>query len=361
MTSINALRFDDYSGIMICDEQRHWNDDRMKIFGADKIRPVVTDEIIEKYGIVAAYGNTGTSSIGDELRFKIRQKIYDLYKKRVELEGGPPEKFLTIPEIASLVFNLITEVKHDHVNENLKNSLGFTTDDFIQGEYKKDESEYKIKSRDIIDKAIKEMAGSIGTDQSGPVFGNAGILGGYDPEGGFQIYLFSMRHCFYEPVPSGFIAQGSGSDMTNVSFSRFFNNLTTIERKGDINRVEGLIIAIDAVNQASFNNIGVGGYFNIFLFNGKKSNNERLIEINDHRSRFTSEMIQAYRYGFVTESKIRELVEGIFYDGNDLEWGSKLIWESVKNKTGLHRFLRGYPREVWGEDREKGRLIPLNF
>jgi len=357
MTSINAIRFDNYSGIMICDEQRHWNDDRMKIFGADKIRPVVPDEIIERYGIVAAYGNTGTSSIGDELRFKIREKVLEVYKKLVELEGGPPEKFLTIQDIAELIFNLITEVKHDHINESLKNMLGFTTDDFIQGEYKKDGREYKIKSKEITEKAMKEIAGSSGTDQTGAVFGNAGIVAGYDREGGFQIYLFSMRHSFYEPVPSGFVAQGSGSDMVNVSLSRFFNHLTAEERKNTIDRIDGTIAAIDAINEASLNNIGVGGYFNIFLFDGRKPEKERLVEINDHRSRFCTEMIHAYRYGFIKESVIKEMVKGLLYEGKDLDWASNLVWEQVEDKKALHRFLRGYPSEVWSS--RKSRLLPL--
>jgi hypothetical protein len=156
MTSINAIRFNDYSGIMICDEQRHWNDDRMKIFGADKIRPVVPEEIIERYGIVAAYGNTGTSSIGDELRFKIREKILEVYKKQVELEGRPPEKFLTIPDIAELTFNLITEVKHDHINESLKNMVVSLQMILFRVNIKKMAKEYKIKSNEIIEKAMKE-------------------------------------------------------------------------------------------------------------------------------------------------------------------------------------------------------------
>jgi len=339
MTSINAIKFDDTTGVMICDEQRHWNDERMKIFGADKIRPVVPDEIIERYGIVAAYGNTGTSSIGDELRFKIRQRIHDIYKKRVELEGGPPEKFLTIEEIAELTFNIITEVKHNHISDNLKHRFGFTSDEFIQGKYKKDGEVYEIKAKEIVEKAMKEMAGSSANDQSGAVFGNAGILAGYDPEGGFQIFFYSMRYSFWEPVPCGFWAQGSGSDTANLAFSHFFNDLPD---RNSIDKIDGTIAAIDAVTEASLNNLGVGGYFNIYLFDGKKQNKERLIEVNDEKSKFCIEMVHAHNYGFITKEKLREIVNGLLYEGKDLEWASEVIWESAENKIGLHRFLRGY-------------------
>jgi hypothetical protein len=75
MTSINALRFNEHEGAMTCDEQRGWNDENLRIQVADKIRAVVPDRMVEELGVVAAYGNTGTSSIGDELRLTIRTRI----------------------------------------------------------------------------------------------------------------------------------------------------------------------------------------------------------------------------------------------------------------------------------------------
>ena len=347
MTSINAMRFDNYNGVLLCDEQRHWNDDRMKMFGADKIKPMIPENIVSLYGTVAAYGNTGTSSIGDELRFKIRQRIGDIFKKRLDTDGAPPAKFLTLEEIAELIFRVITEVKHDHVNKNLKNRFNFTTDDFIGGEYKKDGKLYKIKSKEIIDKALNEISGSSEKNMNGAVFGNAGIMAGYSEEEGFQIYLFSMRDGLYEPVPSGFIAHGSGSDMANAHFSKFFNHLTKAQRSDSIDRIDGLIAAINSVNEAFLNNLGVGGYINIFIVDGKKQNSERMIEINDNRSKFCQEMVNAYNYKFITRESLREVVDGIFYQGKELEWATKVIWNNVEEKEELHRFLRGYPGEAW--------------
>ena len=75
MTSINALRFDEYSGILICDEQRSWNDDKIKIFSSDKIKPVTPERVLKEQGIAVCYGNTGTSSVGDELKFTIQKRI----------------------------------------------------------------------------------------------------------------------------------------------------------------------------------------------------------------------------------------------------------------------------------------------
>ena len=84
MTTINALKINHNLGVMMCDEQRHWNPERMKIYAADKIRPVVPPEITERYRTAAAYGNTGTSSIGDELRLTIYREIESKVKELAE-------------------------------------------------------------------------------------------------------------------------------------------------------------------------------------------------------------------------------------------------------------------------------------
>jgi len=347
MTSINAMRFDDYNGALICDEQRHWNDDRMKMFGADKIRPIIPESIIDKYGLVAAYGNTGTSSIGDELRFKIKQRIGDMYRKRIETDGTPPERFISLEDVAKTVYQVITEVKHDHVSKNLENHFGFTTDDFITGEYTKEGKLYRIKAKEVVDKALEEICGSSEKSMTGPVFGNAGIMAGYSEEEGFQIYLFSMNTPSYEPIPSGFIAQGSGCDLANIHFSEFFNHLTKAQRTDKIDRVDGLIAAVNAVHHACLNNIGVGGYLNIYIVDGKKTGSDRMMEINDNRSKFFQEMVHAYNYGFIEREKLREMVDGLFYQGKELEWATEMVWNSVEEKQELHRFLRGYPGEAW--------------
>ena len=52
MTSINAIKFDDYSGACVCDEARCWNDEGMKIYTAEKMKPCVPGEISQRYGTV---------------------------------------------------------------------------------------------------------------------------------------------------------------------------------------------------------------------------------------------------------------------------------------------------------------------
>ncbi len=119
MTSINALRFNEYEGAMTCDEQRGWNDENLRILVADKIRAVVPDRMAEELGVAAAYGNTGTSSIGDELRLTIKDAIEEEY----ESMRGKPRKALeahfTIDRLARIAYETICRMKHRHIDYTL--------------------------------------------------------------------------------------------------------------------------------------------------------------------------------------------------------------------------------------------------
>ena len=99
MTSINAIRFDKYSGALVCDEQRGWNPENMIINAADKIKSVVPDDVVESTGMVACYGNTGTSTIGDELKFNIRKRVRQEYDKLLKKTGEPPTELATMEEL----------------------------------------------------------------------------------------------------------------------------------------------------------------------------------------------------------------------------------------------------------------------
>ena len=84
MTSVNAIRFNETSGAMVFDEVRGWNSEDMLIVSAQKMKPVVDDDVILHTGLVAGYGNTGTSSIGDELRFTIKKRINQCWQQEIE-------------------------------------------------------------------------------------------------------------------------------------------------------------------------------------------------------------------------------------------------------------------------------------
>jgi hypothetical protein len=345
MTSINAIRFDDHSGAMICDEQRHWNPERIKVYAADKIRSIVPEELREKYGLAACYGNTGTSAIGDELRLTMHREVEAEYRRRCREEGRVPDEFLSIREVVKLGWRVICRMKHAHVDEHLHNKFGFSTSDVIRGCYHKDGKKIPIENPEVVKEAMEAIARDPNLPASDAVFGNGGIIAGLDQKTGFKIYLFSMKDGMVEPSESGYAALGSGGDTTNFVLPRFFNREGASGREKGIDRVEGICALLDAVNMASEHNLGVGGYFNIILFDQLSAGfNGLYTEYNDHRSKLSMETVKAHRAGFITHSACLEITCGLLFEGQDVNWAEEKLWQAAgDDRLGLHRLLRGYP------------------
>ena len=344
MTSINAMRFDFYSGAMVCDEQRHWNPERFKVYAADKIRAVVPVELRSRYSLAAAYGNTGTSTIGDELRLTIYREVEDRYLNQCNQLGHAPETFLSVGDVAGAAWDTICRLKHAHVDDALKTRYGFTSADLIAGQYDHEGRNYKIQNDQIIRDALDAIAPDPGKQIPDAVFGNAGIIAGCDAEKGFQIFNISMSLGFIEPVESGYIALGSGGDSTNFIIPRFLNRAGVAGRLEGIDRTEGIYALLDAVNMASEHNLGVGGYFNIILFDLRASQSDRVYrEINDHRSKLASESVKACRAGLLDYEKCCRMLDGLIFSETSADEAEEFLWRETSDKKTLHRLLRGYP------------------
>lgn len=360
MTSINAMRFNRFQGIMICDEQRSWNPDRMKIWSAYKIKPIIPEEVQREQGLAAGYGNTGTSTIGDELRTSISKHVATRYTKAKEEARGIPADFMTIRELASLVYEIIVNTKHRHIDQELKGKYGFDTKDFIAGFYKKNGQKVELKDKDIIRQADELITWKGRNEAARAVFGNAGIVAGYEPREGFRIFLMSQAEQFCEAVQAAFIAQGSGLDATNFVFSDFLSVRALPERREDVDPDEGLLAALTAVNAASRYNVGVGGYYNILVFDGREKDNMAILrEINDHRSKLASEIALACSGGFIREREAARLVGAIILRNQSLQEVVQEFSKYVRDKRALTRFLRGYKRDKWMPPATPSLGVPL--
>jgi hypothetical protein len=341
MTSINGIRFDEWSGAMVCDEQRHWNPDRMKMFAADKIKPVVPPEIAARYGFAAAYGNTGTSTIGEELRAVIRSRVAREYKEAVERLGEPPAEFLSMEDLAGMVFEEQRLLKERHVDEQLQGRYGFRTRDLCRQSYAKEGAQVEINAKEVLEAAenlatFKEKKGD-----SRAVFGNAGIVGGYSPKDGFRLFQFSMTDGTWNPVEAVFVAHGSGSDAANIRFAEYAAHRIP-ELSDTVDPVDGVTAAIAAVNAAARTNLGVGGYFNILLFDGRAEKAEVLREIQDHRSKLASEIVRAEEEGWVPEKTAREMIGDLLFREEPFEAVLRRFHAAGKSRARLSRLLRGY-------------------
>lgn len=341
MTSINALRFNEHEGAMTCDEQRGWNDENLRIQVADKIRAVVPDRMVEELGVVAAYGNTGTSSIGDELRLTIKDAIEEEY----ESMRGKPRKALeahfTIDRLARIAYETICRMKHRHIDEELRSKWGFTTRDFVRGFYMKDGEKIEIKDKEIREEAYELITWEKKGKGSQSVFLNAGILAGFAPASGFRIFHLDIMQAYYEQVGEIFTAQGSGTMRATPVFAEFAMRIDLRERDR-IDRRVGVHGILDAVNEAKRVNVGVGGYPNILLFDGRAENGRRLVQVSDHRSKLASEIVECSRFGYLPYAVSLDLLDRLLYHDEGYVPVHEAFWKAVPDARRTRRFLRGY-------------------
>lgn len=343
MTSINAMKFNRNQGACMSDEERGWNDEGLVSLTTEKMRIVTDEEIVSEQRTAAIYGNTGTSTVGEELRTTIKRRISELYRKEKDKAGKPPASFMPVEAIAREAFDVITRMKHAHTDWELEGRYGFKTSDFVRGFYEKGGEKIDIKDPEIV-KTVDELLTWKGRSSAPQALHlNAGIVAGYDPRNGFSIFGVSMITPYVEPVQEIFLADGSGRDMTTVVFTEDLNRRTLAQRRGDIDPVEGLMTMFDALNSACRHDIGVGGYPCIIMIDGSRKNpSEIACRIQDHRGKLGAEICAAESAGFVSADAAAGLVQRLFFDREAFETVEQDFLGAAKNPKGLLRMLRGY-------------------
>ncbi len=347
MTSINALRLDYHTGLLICDEARYWNPEWMIFYTPEKIRSVIRDDIRGDQGMVMFMGQTGTSSIGDEWIQEIRRQISVEYDALREEHGGNPGDFHSLKQLSELAFRVITRIKHRHVDDFLIGKFGFTTRDLVQGYYTSSENnKVDISDKEIIDKAVKYVTFSGNPEEVKGIYGNSQILAGYRPEEGFRIYYMTERWPVCEEVNEIFIAQGSGRDTCDLVYARFADASRLRERKGQkaIHRADGLIALLRGLNNAMAQTAGVGGYPKIIYVDGhKKKPGDWVMEICDGRTRLAQEMVLAESQRFISYKELKDLIERLIFKNASFGEIDARFMKSARNAGDLFKFLRGYP------------------
>jgi hypothetical protein len=344
MTSINAMKFDPHSGACVFDEERGWNDEGLKSLSVEKMKPVSWPKVVEETGLVAVYGNTGTSTIGDELRHSIGKRILKEYEKAAAAAGGKPEKFLTIADVAKLAFQTITDLKHTHIDQEMVGRYGFGARDFIAGSYSAGGKKIDIKDGELVKKIDEMITWKARSKGPTAVFLNGGIIAGWEPREGFRVFHLCMIEHVCEAVQEVFLGDGSGRDMTTVVYTEFANARSLPERRGNIGRVEGLTTLLRAVLTAMRLDIGVSGYPNIICMDGRKPKNvDKMWLVNDHRAKLASEIVLAGEEGWVPRKRSAELLEALVFEGGEFGEIEDALLRAARDSKAFVRFLRGYP------------------
>lgn len=343
MTVVNALIFSKHSGAMCCDEQTTIGDVR-KMMSSDKIQKIVPTRIREKSKLEAVYGGTGTTAIGDEIRKGIKERLNREFESR-KGKRQKNEQFVTIDEIFQIGYEEMTKVKHRHINDIISGYFNFDTNDYLQGYYQGTDGEkIEIGQKDLKEKVF-DLINWRNAGEVDSIFLNAAIIGGFDASGEFKICKMSIKtEMTLMKATSIFETVGSGSDSAQIIFSDYASNKTLEERRNHIDRVEGMIQLLRATNGAAKYNMGVGGYFNIVLFDGTEDEpDKRFVEIFDSSSKLASETVLAFYHDFISYENTCELIdEAVFKRSKSFDELNSAFLGASKDKQKMGRFLRGY-------------------
>jgi hypothetical protein len=343
MTSINAMKFNRNMGACLHDEERGWDEEGLVSLTTEKMRLVTNETLRDEQRAAVIYGNTGTSTIGEELRVRIRDRITGLYRKAREKAGKAPEGFMTVEGMAQEAFDVITQMKHNHLDQELKGRYGFTTLDYVQGYYERGGEKIDIKQKEMLG-ALDELCTWTARSKAPMALHlNAGIIAGYEPQEGFRLFGLSMISPAVEPVQEIFLADGSGRDMCTVVFTEDANRRSLPERRGDIDPVEGMLTMLDALNTSFTHNIGVGGYPCLIVVDGGQKNPADIVwHVQDHSGKLAAEITAAERSGFLDHDAAGGLVERLIFGREAFEAVEEDLWKAARRPKKLLRFLRGY-------------------
>lgn len=344
MTVVNAIKFNSHSGAMCCDEQTTIGSVRIML-SSDKIQKIIPTVIRENVKLEAVYGGTGTTAIGDEVRKSIKQKLLKEFEIMRNKSSEMSKNFKTIDEICRMGFESMLAVKHRHINDIVKGYFNFDTNDFTQGFYHKDKDEkIEITQKDLKEK-VYDLMNWRNAEEVDSVFLNAAIICGFDANEEFKICKLSLKtEMNMEMAGSIFETVGSGSDSAQIIFSDYVSSKTLDERRNSIDRVEGMIQLLRATIAAAKFNMGVGGYFNILIFDAKENEpDKRFVEIFDNRAKLASEIVHSYYNEFISYEDTYELINELIYNRQkSFEEANEAFLKASLNPVKMGKFLRGY-------------------
>ncbi|MCE1245963.1 MAG: hypothetical protein LWY06_04910 [Firmicutes bacterium] len=342
MTSINALRFDHYSGICIGDESISTVAE-ICINVGEKVRPFIPDEIFDNYGTVGIIGTTGTCSMGDTIQDRLENRLRSIYRSEVEKHGKKPDKFLNLEQMMEHCFDIVVETKNRRLAEKMRGTYNFTIPEFIEGKYERNGEKFEIKDKEVIREIVDQLTWRTKSEEVGYIFMNAGLIAGYDDELGFQIYHFDLRDGYWHRVQNCYMAEGSGRHSVDPAIYKFAEKWLLEERRGGLDPVEGSIALIHGVNSASDHEIGVGGYYNIILIDGRQTDfKKRIREINDDRSLLANHIVRGLDNGFISYENTYDLIKSLLFEETPFQTVYDSLWRTVKQPEVFSRLLRGY-------------------
>lgn len=345
MTSINALRLNWNSGLLVCDEARFWNPEWSIIQTPDKIRAITDNQIMEEADVIAFIGSTGASAVGDEIMESVRRRIREHFAKNREKGEPPPETNRTISEIARYAYKIVTELFQKHLNDFIVGKFGFTSYNLMQGKKEIEKEIFTIENDEIVKEAAKYINLENAPAELSGLYNNAQILAGFDPQNGFQIFFIEERNPVLEEVADIYLSEGSGKISSDLTLSSFAASKSTMDRRNNLDRVEALMAMLEGNEEAHLLVAGITGYPKIIYIDGTNPDKtKRLKQISDRHSKLAAEITSAAAMELISQEKAYSLIDRIIFQDAPFNEINDELFKDASPKLSL--FLRGYRIEM---------------
>ncbi|MFH1230166.1 MAG: hypothetical protein V1709_01575 [Planctomycetota bacterium] len=357
MAIVNALRFDDYSGAIISDEES-WRLRRRRTVFCDNVHSLVTPEISDAFHIEAVYGGIGTPAIHYETVTKTQQKLLDIFKHRNDPEIKK-QLYKTIGDISKITLENLQKTIRRRTDDRLRFLYGFTSEDLNRGYFvaggdpdvstqtrlgrESQGEKIDIKQENVKSKALEISTLKDKSETARFEVENHACLIGYDKKHGFTAYCLKGEISVSSFVSGGFESLGTGKYGGGQAFAEFLNKKFLAERTKGFNRIEGMIELIYSAIQCSLYFSQVGGYFAIAYIDGRgKDHASRYKEIIHHRAKLASEIVHSYKAGYLPRNITYQLINDLVYEDAKEDTIEGRFFKAVKDRKKLEYFLRAY-------------------
>jgi len=315
MTVISAMKFNDFEGAMVADEQSSGGGRKYDL--AEKIHEFScpTSKLI--------VGGSGTADL-----------LYDSILQFTQTFPEKQDKVQNADNFVQFLAHIFTQVTHSHVDGILRSRSGHSWLEFQQGYIITENGKEPMGER--LQAEYEKLKNELWSPES---FLNSSFLALASDVSGIEIYSVSLGSTKPMPVARPYAVIGSGSDMADRELMGFFQPMTREERK-NITPVEGIKALLQATYQASTGNIGVGGSPNIYLLNaeGKISNP------SENSSILANEIVKGNHKGFLSNEYTSAALDNLLFKGQDFKIAEKSMWDAVKDKTAFGLMLRNYKK-----------------
>lgn len=342
MTSINAIRLDHYSGLLVCDEARFWNPEWLIILTPDKIRRIVGPEQTKETGVILFLGSTGASSFGDEINDRVNHEIMRLYNEAKENGSGAEGTIFSIRELAKVAFGVAQKLYRQHLTDFLDGRFHLLPDEVIAEKAKRNGHDLEIHNQEMLDEAARFLTLEKSPAELAGLTNNAQLLAGYDPVDGFQIFTMEERDPVLEEVSDIALTGGSGKISLELTASSFAHTLPLNTRRQAVERVEALFCLLEGLDQAYRLVAGVMGYPKIIYVNARQSDRVQWVkEISDCRSQLAFEIVKITCAGLLDLSRAYDLLDRLIFNDEPF----REIFDAIRKIDShghISYYLRGY-------------------